>query len=110
MPKDICRQEEQSRAQQPTRGRYGHQGNDKWSNKLSSAFSHKPMVVTDIRGIAVTAADENHTIRRKPSRFKKILAPLPCFKEMSGGEIDVPTTVIVSSASYSSSPQRRAYR
>ena len=37
--------------------------NDKRSNKLSSAFSHKPMVVTDARGTAVTAADDKHTIR-----------------------------------------------
>ena len=34
--------------------------NDKRSNKLSSAFSHKPMFVTDIRGTAVTAVDDNH--------------------------------------------------
>ena len=71
--------------------------NDKRSNKLSSAFSHKPMVVTEIRGTAVTTADDNHPIRRNTSHFKKILDPLPCFKEMSGGEIDVPTPVIVSS-------------
>ena len=56
--------------------------NDKRSNKLSSAFSHKPMVVTDVRGTAVTAADDKHTIRRNTSRFKKVLDPLQWFKEM----------------------------
>ena len=71
--------------------------NDKRSNKLSSAFSHKPMVVTDVRGTAVTAADDKHTIRRNTSRFKKVLDPLPCFKEIGGEEIDVPTGAIVSS-------------
>ena len=53
------------------------------------------MVVTDVRGTAVTAADDKHTIRRNTSRFKKVLDPLPCFKEMGGGEIDVPTGAIV---------------
>ena len=48
------------------------------------------MVVTDVRGTAVTAADDKHTIRRNTSRFKKVLDPVPCFKEMGGGEIDVP--------------------
>ena len=71
--------------------------NDKRSNKLSSVFSNKPMVVTDVRGTAVTAADDKHTIRRNTSRFKNALDPLPCFKEMGGGEIDVPTGAIVSS-------------
>ena len=70
--------------------------NDKRSNKLSSAFSHKPMYVKDIRGTAVTAVDDNHSIRRNTSRFKKVLDPLPCFKEMGGGEIDVSTGAIVS--------------
>ena len=59
--------------------------NDKRSNKLSSAFSHKPMFVTDIRGTAVTAVDDNHSIRRNTSRFKKVLEPLPFCKEMGGG-------------------------
>ena len=54
--------------------------NDKRSNKLSSAFSHKPMFVTDIRGTAVTAVDDNHSIRQNTSRFNKVLDPLPCFK------------------------------
>ena len=71
--------------------------NDKRSNKLSSALSHTPMVVTDARGTAVTTADDKHTIRRNTSRFKKVLDPQPCFKEMGGGEIDVPTEAIVSS-------------
>ena len=56
------------------------------------------MVVTDVRGTAVTAADDKHKIRRNTSRFKKVLDPLPCFKEMGRlGEIDVPTGAIVSS-------------
>ena len=54
--------------------------NDKWSNKLSSAFSHKPIVVIDIRVTAVTAADDKHTVRRNTYRFKKVLDPVPCFK------------------------------
>ena len=36
--------------------------NDKRSNKLSSAFSHEPMFVTDIRGTVVTAVDDNHAL------------------------------------------------
>ena len=64
--------------------------NDKRSNKLSSAFSHKHMAVTDVRGTAVTAADDNHTIRRNTSRFKKVLDPLPCFNEMGGGVVPPP--------------------
>ena len=71
--------------------------NDKPSNKLSSPFSHKPMFATDIRGTALTAVDDNHSIRRNTSRFRKILDPLPCVNEMGGGDIDVPTGAIVSS-------------
>ena len=71
--------------------------NDKRSNKLSIAFGHKPMFVTDIRGTAVTAVDDNHSIRRNTSRLKKVLDPLPCVKEIGGEEIDVPTGAIVSS-------------
>ena len=51
---------ERGRAQQSARGTLGDMvlmGKDKRSNKMSSAFSQKPMVVTDIRGTAVTAAD-----------------------------------------------------
>ena len=55
------------------------------------------MFVTDIRGTAVTAVDDNHSIRQNTSRFKKVLDPLPCFKEMGGVEIDVSTGAIVSS-------------
>ena len=46
--------------------------NDKRSNKLSTQFSQKPMVVTDIQGTAITAADDNHTVRHSnTSGFKK---------------------------------------
>ena len=51
---------------------------DNMSNKLSSAFSHTPMAITDLRGTAVTAADDNRTIRRNTSRFTKVFDPLPC--------------------------------
>ena len=57
------------------------------------------MCVTDIRGTAVTAVDDNHSIRRNTSRFKKVLDPLPCFNEIGGGEIDVSTGAIVWSTS-----------
>ena len=61
--------------------------NDKRSNKLSTPFSHKPMVVTDAQGTAITAADDNHTVPRNTSRFKKMLDPLPVSEnKLSGGE------------------------
>ena len=45
------------------------------------------MVVTDVQDTAINAADDNHTVRRNTSRFKKMLNPLPVSEsKMSGGE------------------------
>lgn len=66
--------------------------NDKKSNKLSTPFSPKPMVITNIKGTAVTAANDKHTIRRNASRFKKMFKPLPVWNKKV--EIEkVPDTV-----------------
>ena len=68
------------------------------SVSVSTPFSHKPMVITDIQGTAITAADENHTVRRNTSRFKKMFDPLPVSEnKMSGGESAAPTETIAPS-------------
>ena len=65
---------------------------DKRSNKLSIPFSHKPMVVTDVQVPAITASDDNQTVRRNTSRFKKMLDPLPVSEnKISGRESAAPT-------------------
>ena len=50
------------------------------------------MVVTDIQGTAITAADDNDRVRRNTSHFKKMLDPLSVSEnKMSGGESAAPT-------------------
>ena len=54
---------------------------DKKSNKLCTPFCPKPTVIADIKGTAVTAADDRHAIRLIASRYKKMFKPLPVFEK-----------------------------
>ena len=60
-------------------------------------FCPKPTVIPDIKGTAVTAADDRHAIRLNASRFKKMFKPIPVFeKRVKFGEVrdttDTPIT------------------